>query len=267
MRAPARADTSLRYWLVMPAAGSSQRFGGALRKPFAPLAGHTLLAHSLQTLRAHRAYAGGVLAVAAEDRARPEVTALLDARLSVVAGGARRCDSVLCALGALAARAAPTDWVLVHDAARPCLSAADLERLLVAGSTHAVGALLAAPMADTVKRAAPAVPGAEAGAGGAGEAATAAAVPCEGTVDRATLWRALTPQMFRYAPLCAALRRALQAGRAPTDEAQAFEWLGQMPLLVPSRESNIKVTTAEDLAVAAAVLAARAHPRPAGEGP
>jgi len=259
MRAPARADTSLRYWLVMPAAGSSQRFGGALRKPFAPLAGHTLLAHSLQTLRAHRAYAGGVLAVAAEDRARPEVTALLDARLSVVAGGARRCDSVLCALGALAARAAPTDWVLVHDAARPCLSAADLERLLVAGSTHAVGALLAAPMADTVKRAAPPAPASAPG--------TAAAVPCEGTVDRATLWRALTPQMFRYAPLCAALRRALQAGRAPTDEAQAFEWLGQMPLLVPSRESNIKVTTAEDLAVAAAVLAARAHPRPAGEGP
>jgi len=163
---------------------------------------------------------------------------LNDARVARVAGGARRCDSVLCGLEALRTRAGASDWVLVHDAARPCLTASDLNRLLTAGREQTVGALLAAPVTDTIKQA-------------------TTPMACVSTVDRATLWRALTPQMFRYAPLCAALRSAVAGNRAPTDEAEAFEWQGAYALLVPALENNIKITTAEDLTIAAAVLDAR----------
>ena len=158
--------------------------------------------------------------------------------MHIVDGGAQRSDSVLRALDDLAGRAADTDWVLVHDAARPCLSAADLERLLNAGTDSQGGALLAAPVADTIKRAT------DDGRSG-------------GTVPREQLWRAQTPQMFRYRELREALRQARAAGREPTDEAQALEWLGVQPQLVAAQDSNIKITTAEDLAVAAAILAAR----------
>jgi len=163
-----------------------------------------------------------------------------------VAGGARRCDSVLCGLAALESHAAADDWVLVHDAARPCLSAADLTQLLSAGQEQAVGALLATRVSDTIKQAGEAL-------GNDGRAAS-----CDRTVDREQLWQAQTPQMFRYAPLCQALRAALAAGRAPTDEAQSFEWQGLRPLLVAARYSNLKITTAEDLVIAGALLAARA---------
>ena len=167
----------------------------------------------------------------------------------MVAGGAERADSVLCGLAALAAcgrdTARETDWVLVHDAARPCLSAADLDRLLAAGAAHPVGALLAAPVTDTLKS--------------ADEASC-----CERTVDRAALWRALTPQMFRFGPLRAALHAAQAAGRMPTDEAQAMEWQGARPLLVAAADSNIKITNRCDLAVAAAIIAAQ---QAAGDGP
>jgi 2-C-methyl-D-erythritol 2,4-cyclodiphosphate synthase/2-C-methyl-D-erythritol 4-phosphate cytidylyltransferase len=166
------------------------------------------------------------------------------ARFSTVTGGAQRSQSVRNALGALASRAAADDWVLVHDAARPCLAAQDLERLLSEVATHAVGGLLAAPAADTLKRAH--------GAAGSG------ALVGE-TVERSGLWRALTPQMFRYGRLCAALDAAHAAGRWPTDEAQALEWLGEQPLLVEGAASNLKITAGADLALAATVLRARTH--------
>lgn len=161
------------------------------------------------------------------------------AALRVAAGGAERGHSVLNALDALAADAAqPGDWVLVHDAARPCVDPAEIDALLAACSAAGRGGLLALPVADTVKRA----------SGG----------DVERTEPRAELWRALTPQMFRLGELRAALRAALEAGRLPTDEAQAMEWRGARPLLVPGRASNLKVTAAEDFALAAALLAARA---------
>jgi 2-C-methyl-D-erythritol 4-phosphate cytidylyltransferase len=236
----------VRYWLVMPAAGSSQRFGGAQHKQFAPLAGTTVLDLALRPFLADQRCAGAALVLAAGQLERARIRCGDDLRLLRVAGGARRCDSVLCGLAALAPRAAAADWVLVHDAARPCLSAADLEQLLAAGQGHAVGALLATRVSDTIKQ--------------AGKPADSAqsAVCSEQTIDRELLWQAQTPQMFRYAALCAALRGALAAGRAPTDEAQAFEWLAAKPLLVPARFSNIKITTAEDLVIAGALLAARA---------
>ena len=146
-------------------------------------------------------------------------------------------------------RATAQDWVLVHDAARPCLGAEDLERLLGRLGSHALGGLLAAPTTDTLKRARPS---SGQPAGGDQEVMQ--------TADRADLWRALTPQMFRYARLCEALDRALAAGRLPSDEAQALEWLGERPILVPGSATNIKVTAPDDVLIAAALLRARAGP-------
>ena len=231
----------MRYWLVMPAAGTSQRFGGAQRKQYAILAGRSVLARSLQTFLADGRCIGGAVALAAEDLNAPEDKIPTGTRLLRVAGGTRRCDSVLIGLESLAPQARADDWELVHDAARPCLSRSDLDQLLAAGQRHPIGALLAARVDDTIKQA----------------GLNAHDPQCERTIDREELWRALTPQMFRYAPLCAALRSAIDSGRAPTDEAQAFEWLGEQPLLVPAQFSNLKITTAEDLLVAAALLAAR----------
>ncbi len=146
-------------------------------------------------------------------------------------------------LKALESRASGSDWVLVHDAARPCLSAADLARLLSCAGEAPDGALLAVRSADTVKQAYGAVPGQP--------------CRCELTLPRELLWLAQTPQMFRYEPLCIALARARASGRVPTDEAQAMEWQGVSAQLVEARDSNIKVTSAADLALAQAILDAR----------
>jgi 2-C-methyl-D-erythritol 4-phosphate cytidylyltransferase len=229
----------MRYWLVMPAAGASRRFGEGAAKQHMALAGRTVLELALHLFADDVRCRGIALALAPAALADERLRRALAAKVTAVPGGARRCDSVLAGLAALDGRAGADDWVLVHDAARPCLSAADLERLLQAGAAHPLGALLAAPVSDTLKRA-------------------DGALGSECTVDRAPLWRALTPQMFRYGALCAALRSALSAGREPTDEAQAMEWQGGRPLLVAGQDSNIKITSRQDLAVATAILVARA---------
>jgi 2-C-methyl-D-erythritol 4-phosphate cytidylyltransferase len=146
------------------------------------------------------------------------------------------------ALRALAALARDDDWVMVHDAARPCFAPSDLALLKQELAAHPVGGLLAVPLADTLKR------GLEPDSG---------ATHVDSTLDRAGLWRAATPQVFRCGVLLRALEAALEAGRMPTDEAQAMEWSGQRPRLVAGRADNLKVTTAEDLALAAAILSMR----------
>jgi 2-C-methyl-D-erythritol 4-phosphate cytidylyltransferase len=235
----------MRYWLVMPAAGAGGRFGGDAPKQYAPLAGRTVLEWSLAPFLADARCVHLVVALAADDSAFEKVARRLGAqhtaRLSSVIGGAQRSQSVRNGLGVLAGRAVADDWVLVHDAARPCLSGQDLERLLSGAASHAVGGLLAVPAADTLKR-----------ARGGG------AAPVVGeTVERSGLWRALTPQMFRYERLCSALDAAHAAGRWPTDEAQALEWLGEHPLLIEGAATNFKITASADLALAATVLHAR----------
>jgi 2-C-methyl-D-erythritol 4-phosphate cytidylyltransferase len=142
------------------------------------------------------------------------------------------------ALEALADQAADTDWVLVHDAARPCLRPEDLQALTAALDGDAVGGLLAVPVSDTLKR-----------AGGDGRVAA--------TVPREALWRALTPQMFRYGLLRRALALCLERGRSVTDEASAIECLGLQPRLVRGHADNVKITSPEDAALAAAILRCR----------
>jgi 2-C-methyl-D-erythritol 4-phosphate cytidylyltransferase len=231
------------YCLVMPAAGAGRRFGGGLAKQHAPLAGRTVLELALGPFLADFRCRTVALVVAAGELAAARLRWQEEPRVLLVAGGARRCDSVLAGLEALAARLPADTVVLVHDAARPCLARADLDRLLLAGARLPDGALLAAPVSDTLKRAT---------ADGRAEA----------TVEREGLWRALTPQMAPLERLRAALGAALARGATPTDEAQALEWLGARPLLVPALEPNPKITLAGDLPLAEALLAQRLAEEP-----
>jgi 2-C-methyl-D-erythritol 2,4-cyclodiphosphate synthase/2-C-methyl-D-erythritol 4-phosphate cytidylyltransferase len=199
---------------------------------------------------------GIVIALPPEDREWTRIAARLcggapaapgDGRPSIIAvtGGEQRSQSVRLALEALAARAAAADWVLVHDAARPCLGQEDLDRLLEQLAANPLGGLLASPAADTLKR--------------SGSPLQNSSAPIAATVERTALWRALTPQMFRYGRLCAALDAAHAARRFPTDESQALEWQGEQPLLVRGAASNLKITTGEDLVLAAAILRTQGH--------
>jgi 2-C-methyl-D-erythritol 4-phosphate cytidylyltransferase len=216
----------------MPAAGVGRRFGAERPKQYAPLLGRTVIEWALTPFLADPRCAGAVVVLARDD---PYWAAIAPPTVLVAGGGQERSHSVRNGLAALAGRASPEDWVLVHDAARPCLPRQDLDRLLGELAGHAVGGLLATPAADTLKR-------------------SDASREVQETVDRAGLWRALTPQMFRHGRLCAALDAAHAAGRIPTDEAQAMEWLGDRPRLVEGAAANLKVTGAADLAIAAALL-------------
>lgn len=234
----------MRYWLVMPAAGAGRRFGDRVPKQYAPLHGRTVIEWSLAPFLSDGRCAGAVVVIAPTDSWWPKVAEHIPPVI-VAQGGGERSESVRSGLQALNRKAEPGDWVLVHDAARPCLSAAERDRLLEQAGAHAVGGLLAVAAADTLKRA-------------GGDRA------CEATVDRSGLWRAGTPQMFHYGRLCEALDRALAGKHFPTDESQALEWLGDRPLLVEGSPMNIKVTSPEDLALAEALLAMRDKPAAKG---
>lgn len=234
----------MRYWLVMPAAGAGRRFGSV--KQYARLGQRTVLQRSLQCFLDDPQCAGGSLVLASTDPQRAQLLHELPERMMLVEGGAERAQSVCNGLRALQSRAQSDDWVLVHDAARPILSSTDLANLLRYGAADAVGALLATPVADTIKRAR-----LQEGAAPDGLAR------CESTLSREALWLAQTPQMFRHAPLLHALEQAIAQGRKPTDEAQAMEWQGHAALLVPSQDHNLKVTTPSDLRLAQAILQQR----------
>ena len=228
-----------RIWAVVPAAGRGARFGqadpDALPKQYVPLLGRPILEWTLRALLEEPRIAGVVVALAAGDARWPEVARSLDdARLDTTAGGAERQDSVLRGLEHLRDRASPGDWVLVHDAARPCLPREDLGALLDALADEPAGAMLGAPVVDTVKR----------------ERDGLAAE----TVDRAGLWRALTPQVFRVGELAEALRAAADAGVLVTDEAQAMERRGRRARLVRGSPFNVKITRPEDLILAAGIM-------------
>jgi 2-C-methyl-D-erythritol 4-phosphate cytidylyltransferase/2-C-methyl-D-erythritol 2,4-cyclodiphosphate synthase len=236
-----------RVWAVVPAAGRGARFAasaaGSAPKQYAPLLGATVLEWSLRALLAEPRVHAVTVALAADDAHWPSVaTKLRSPKLRTTIGGVNRQDSVTNGLDALATQASADDWILVHDAARPCLNATDLGALLdavgagcaqPAGGAPSAGAVLAAPIVDTVKR----------------ELGDHVA-----TVDRQGLWRALTPQVFAFAQLRHALKEATLAGIAVTDEAQAVERMGLRPTLVQGSPFNVKVTRAEDLVVAAKIL-------------
>ncbi|MCX7674011.1 MAG: 2-C-methyl-D-erythritol 4-phosphate cytidylyltransferase [Thiobacillaceae bacterium] len=225
-----------RYHALVPAAGAGTRMGAARPKQYLELAGRPLLWYALHTLCRHPRIARVYVVLAPDDAWWGRYDWDGGDKLMVLScGGATRADSVRAGLAAMAGEVAGQDWVLVHDAARPCLTAALIDRLIEALREDPVGGLLAVPLADTVKR--------------AGTDARIAA-----TVDRSGLWAAQTPQMFRYGLLTAALA---QAGGAVTDEASAVEALGHAPRLVEGARSNLKVTFPEDLELAGCLLGVR----------
>jgi 2-C-methyl-D-erythritol 4-phosphate cytidylyltransferase len=229
----------MRYFLVIPAAGSGRRFASAVPKQYAPLGSSTVIEHALAPFEADPDCAGICVALALGDTDWSAIAARRTRLIETTEGGAQRAHSVRNALRALATRVREDDWIMVHDAARPCFAAADLALLKRELSSHPVGGLLAVPLADTLKRAL--------------EPASHV-THVDATLDRDGLWRAATPQVFRFGMLLRALEAALASGRMPTDEAQAIEWSGQRPRLVAGRADNIKVTTADDLALAGAIL-------------
>ncbi len=216
-------------WAVVPAAGRGARFGGEIPKQYLRVAGQPLIAHALAALLAHPAVEGALVAISEGDADWPGWTTFADKPVLTCAGGPTRAQSVLAALNALPDAVKADDFVLVHDAARPNLGLEDLQQLLERGRNDPVGAILAAPVRDTLKRA-----GNDGG--------------IDATEPRQHLWRALTPQLFRRLQLSRALEAAARAGVEVTDESMAMELQGQRPLLVEGSEDNFKVTTPADLA-------------------
>ncbi len=216
-------------WAVVPAAGRGVRFGGEVPKQYLAVAGEPLLAHTLRALFAHPAIEAAVVSLAVGDAHWPGWNSFEGRPVLVCSGGESRADSVLAGLSALPDSVRADDFVLVHDAARPNLALADLDALLERGRDDPVGAILAAPVRDTLKRA-----GDDGG--------------IDRTEPRERLWRALTPQLFRRLQLTRALEAARESGAAVTDEAMAMERQGHRPLLVEGADDNLKITTPGDLA-------------------
>jgi len=210
--------------------------GTAGPKQYLPLAGRPLICHALLALAAHPLIERVFVVLAPGDAqfARCDLAPYTDRIVPLYCGGAARAASVFNGLVAARDAIAASDWVLVHDAARPCLARAELDRLIAEIGDDDTGGLLAVPVADTLKRA-------------SREQRVA------GTEPRDNLWAAQTPQMFRYRLLLEALREA-DPGLA-TDEARAIEGLGLRPRLVLGSPRNIKVTFPEDLELAALILA------------
>ena len=222
-----------RKFALVPAAGTGARMGDALPKQYHALAGQPMIRHALATLCASPQIQGVFVVLGPQDQTWAQFDwTTLGAKLSVLrCGGPTRAESVLNGLRAIATEVASKDWMLVHDAARPCLTMAQLDALLDGVGEDEVGGILAIPVADTLKHC------------GTGQRINA-------TVPRDGLWQAQTPQMFRYGLLCEALANCPDV----TDEAGAVEALGHRPLLVASDSANLKVTYPEDLALAEKIL-------------
>ena len=225
-----------RHYAIVPAAGSGSRFGSEKPKQYLDLLGRPLIFHTLKALTACPDIARVWVVLAPDDPWWPRYDwSELGAKLETVrCGGATRAESVSNGLRAAAMVAADDDWILVHDAARPCLSAAMLDALFAELANDPVGGILAVPVADTIKRA-------------DAEQRVAATEPRDG------LWQAQTPQMFRYGQL----EKSLKNEMAVTDEAGAIEAMGLKPKLVRGDATNLKVTYPADLALAAMILRAR----------
>jgi len=222
-------------WAVVPAAGIGSRMQADRPKQYLDLDGKTVLEQTLERLASHPQIDGIVIAIAEQDPWWAEISVNVDCPIHVVIGGEQRADSVLNALTKLTSLDDNNPWVLVHDAARPCLRHQDIDSMLTDLSGHQVGGVLGIPVNDTVKR-------------------VNAKHEVEETVCRQGLWRASTPQMFRLQALTQALDMAKQQGMVVTDDASAMELAGFQPKMVAGHPDNIKITVPQDLALASLYL-------------
>ncbi|MFI3190532.1 2-C-methyl-D-erythritol 4-phosphate cytidylyltransferase [Crenothrix sp. D3] len=220
---------SIQFWAVVPAAGVGKRMNADRPKQYLDLAGKTVIEHTLLRLLQADVFTAVAVAISEEDPYWSELSVASHEKIIRAKGGKERADSVLSGLHAIRDQATDNDWVLVHDAARPCITSADIHHLIDSLVNDEVGGILALPCADTLKN----VEGKN----------------ILGTLDRSHIWRALTPQMFRYGDLKTALEIAI-GNPAITDEASALELQGKQPKIVEGRPDNIKITRSEDLALA-----------------
>lgn len=221
---------SINFWAVVPAAGVGKRMNADRPKQYLELAGKTVIEHTLLRLLSAEVFTAVVVAISEEDPYWPDLDVSVHKKIITAAGGKERADSVLSALKAIRTVASDDDWVLVHDAARPCITTIDIHHLIDSLKTDEIGGILALSSHDTLKS----VQGDNI---------------IVGTLDRSHIWRALTPQMFRYGLLKNALEVA-EGNAAITDEASALELQGMQPKIVEGRPDNIKITRPEDLALA-----------------
>ena len=220
---------------LIPAAGQSVRFGGTTLKQYAFLLGKPVIAHSIEAVRRHPLVGAITVALAPDDGIYDELIRPDYPQVQTVRGGESRAQTVLNGLRYIRKQDAACQWVLVHDAARPCLPYAALDALLRAGQECQDGAILATPVTDTLKL-------------------KADSGRIEKTIDRSKLWAAQTPQLFPLYPLLRNLQAAINFGQTPTDEAEAMERAGLHPALVPGSARNIKITGPEDLPMAEFIL-------------
>ena len=221
---------SINFWAVVPAAGVGKRMNAGRPKQYLELAGKTVIEHTLLRLLSAEVFTAVAVAISEEDPYWPDLDVSAHKKIITAAGGKERADSVLSALKAIRTVASDDDWVLVHDAARPCITTIDIHHLIDSLKTDEIGGILALSSHDTLKS----VQGDNI---------------IVGTLDRSHIWRALTPQMFRYGFLKNALEAA-EGNTAITDEASALELQGMQPKIVEGRPDNIKITRPEDLALA-----------------
>ena len=219
------------YWAVIPAAGVGMRMQTEVPKQYISINHKTILEHTLERFCSHPKVEGIIVAIAGNDSIWKTLGISSHPKITVVEGGVERCHSVLNGLRALSDKAHMSDWVLVHDAARPCLRKQDIDRLIDRLDGHGVGGLLGLPVRDTMKRA-------------------DGSCTVQETIEREGLWHALTPQMFRLNVLISSLENALSKNLLVTDEAQAIELNGLQPILVEGHPDNIKITRNRDLALA-----------------
>ena len=228
---------SIKYWAILPAAGSGSRFASAVPKQYLNLLDKTVMQHSVDRI-CQLDIEGCVIAISPHDQTAKSLEFAQPQLMHWVTGGAERMDSVLAALEYLQGLANDSDWILVHDVARPCILNTDLKRLIAELGNDEVGGLLAVPVRDTLK--------------------LAKQQQVIHTVSRDHLWQCQTPQMFRFGLLKHALQQAKKNQLLVTDEASAIEQLGLTVKLVAGSSSNIKITYPEDLALAAAIMQAEA---------
>jgi len=227
-------DNKKQFWAVIPAAGAGKRMSADRPKQYLKIQNKTVIEHSLNRLLDHPEIAGAVIALDENDTYWQSLNFTHSKPVLNIKGGAERCDSVLNALHGLSLHLENKDqsnvWVLVHDAARPCVREKDLTKLIETASADDNGGLLALPVRDTMKK----------------EQSGRVKV----TVDRTGLWHALTPQMFKLPLLKNALQQAAEKKLHVTDDASAMELAGYNPLLVAGHEDNIKITRPFDLELA-----------------
>jgi len=226
-----------KYWVVVPAAGAGRRMGEEIPKQYLELSGQAVLLHTLKRLASCPGIAGVFLGVTAGDPYWQKMSFDASWLKQVCDGGAERADTVSLVLESMAGMVDENDWVLVHDAARPCITHEDILQLIKLASEQG-GGLLGRPLSDTVKLA-------------GSDARVRKTIPRDG------LWRAQTPQMFRYGELRLALLNAKEKGMVITDEASAMEFSGYQPLMVQGRSDNIKITVPGDLELAQVYITAQ----------